>query len=257
MRYIKSYPNDAAIQGAVNDNLLGHPYVALDDELHKIDWDGKRINYSMKYLTVEALEDGNFYVRNENFDYSLNGGEWTTGIGHQTITLSSGDTVRFKHLTNTSYPGMFSGNTMSFNVYGNIESMEYGDNFSGVTSVKLTSAFTSYFSGSTGLVSAEHLELPAEEVPENCYKQMFKGCTSLTTSPELNADTVKSGGYNSLFYGCSSLNYIKCTGENFTMDSLSSWVEGVSATGTFVKKSNVYWPTGVFGIPSGWTVVGV
>jgi len=34
------------------------------------------------------------------------------------------------------------------------------------------------------------------------------------------------------------------------------WVDGVptGASGTFVKKSGVSWPTGISGIPSGWTV---
>lgn len=41
MRYIKSYANDAAIQGAVDSNLLGHPYIALNDQTGTIDWNSK------------------------------------------------------------------------------------------------------------------------------------------------------------------------------------------------------------------------
>ena len=34
-----------------------------------------------------------------------------------------------------------------------------------------------------------------------------------------------------------------------------NWVDGVASTGTFVKNSAATWNvTGVYGIPSGWTV---
>ena len=56
MRYIKSFANDAAIQAAVDDKSLGHPYVALDDQLHRIDWNGKSDLTS--YLTFDILSDG-------------------------------------------------------------------------------------------------------------------------------------------------------------------------------------------------------
>lgn len=37
---------------------------------------------------------------------------------------------------------------------------------------------------------------------------------------------------------------------------LSSWVENVSPTGTFIKNSTAEWDvTGNNGIPSGWTVI--
>jgi hypothetical protein len=59
-----------------------------------------------------------------------------------------------------------------------------------------------------------------------------------------------------MFRGCSNLNYIKAM---FTTQPSSTytyyWVEGVAASGTFVKNSAASWTTtGVFGVPSGWTV---
>ena len=43
------------------------------------------------------------------------------------------------------------------------------------------------------------------DVPENCYKGMFSGCTNLTQAPVLPATTLANGCYYNMFYGCTSL----------------------------------------------------
>ena len=163
------------------------------------------VPYEKQYFTVEANEAGTFYARDENFLFSKNGGPWTSGVGNTAMTLSQGDKVRFKHETNSAYKGMFSGNTMSFKVYGNIESMEYGDNFSGQTSIHVVSAFTQYFENCTGLEDARNLILPATTLADFCYRDMFTSCTSLTTAPELPATTLTSSCYSGMFFNCTSL----------------------------------------------------
>ena len=35
---------------------------------------------------------------------------------------------------------------------------------------------------------------------------------------------------------------------------LAGWVDGVAASGTFIKDANTTIPTGTSGIPTGWTV---
>ena len=35
---------------------------------------------------------------------------------------------------------------------------------------------------------------------------------------------------------------------------MQNWVKSVAATGTFIKDENTTWPTGLNGIPTGWTV---
>lgn len=206
-RYIKSFINDTAIQAAVDDGVLGHPYVALDDDLHKIDWDGKDINYAGMYLTIEAMESGDFYVR-KACSYSKNGGEWVSVTGETAIAVENGDKVRFKG--NSAPSSAFTGNTLSFNVFGNIHSFSSGDNFSGVTKAPWTeggwAAFMFY--NSTGLVSAEGFVLPATTVSSNCYKRMFQGCTGMIKSPKiLPALSVDMNAYEGLFNTCSSLEY--------------------------------------------------
>jgi hypothetical protein len=58
-----------------------------------------------------------------------------------------------------------------------------------------------------------------------------------------------------MFEECSSLNSITCLAEqNINSKNISSWMARVSGTGTFIKSVNTTWPTGIDGIPSGWTV---
>ena len=111
------------------------------------------------------------------------------------------------------------------------------------------------FEKCTSLVNAP--ELPATTLGESCYSQMFKDCTSLINAPVLPALTLSSGCYSQMFNGCSNLTYIKAM---FTTTPPSSsetykWVDGVAASGTFVKNSAATWNvSGVDGIPEGWTV---
>jgi hypothetical protein len=62
--------------------------------------------------------------------------------------------------------------------------------------------------------------------------------------------------YQNMFYGCKSLNYIKMLAtDKSAFNCLSGWVSGVASTGTFIKHPNMTsLPTGISGIPSGWTV---
>ena len=85
---------------------------------------------------------------------------------------------------------------------------------------------------------------------------MFNGCTSLTTAPELPATTLAEYCYRYMFNGCTSLNYIKCLATDISaIGCTTDWVNGVSSTGTFVKKAAMTgWTRGKNGIPTGWTI---
>ena len=64
--------------------------------------------------------------------------------------------------------------------------------------------YRSMFRDCTSLTTAP--ELPATKLESSCYYDMFLGCTSLTTGPSiLPATTLASGCYQYMFYGCTSL----------------------------------------------------
>ena len=266
MRYIKSYANDAAIQEAVDNKSLGKPYVALNESAGTIDWDSKEIDPAYEYFTIKALESGNFYVRNANVGYSVNGADWETTAGSTTLALNSGDAVRFRHIsTGGGQLGKcFSGNTTQFEAYGNVESLEYGDDFVGKTGIKISAvisgdgAFASLFQNSTGLVSVEHLKLPATAGATYCYAKMFYGCNQIKKAPDIlisNLGGISTPRVYQMFTNCSQLSYVKCLATQNTNVILNGWLSGVSATGTFVKAAGRTYKSGSDGIPSGWTVI--
>ena len=59
------------------------------------------------------------------------------------------------------------------------------------------------FRGCTGLTSAP--ELPATTLVDSCYYSMFIGCTGLTSAPELPATTLVKSCYRQMFKGCTGL----------------------------------------------------
>ena len=110
------------------------------------------------------------------------------------------------------------------------------------------------FSGCTSLTAAP--VLPATTLATYCYDNMFRDCISLTTVPELPATTLKDYCYQFMFQGCTSLNNITMLATDISaFNCLSNWVNGVASTGTFTKAASMTsLPTGVNGIPEGWTV---
>lgn len=231
------------------------------------------VDYSKKYLTINVLTGGNIqWIKGANgytlsIDYSKdNGATWTTitpTTAGASISVVAGDKIifrgnNFRYCAGdaSSYRNAFQITGCTVNVSGNIMSLCYGDNFSGQTTLQSAYTFTNLFFNSTGIVSIENLVLPATTLTNNCYFQMFYGCTSLTTAPELPATTLANNCYQYMFRNCSSLNYIKCLATNISASNCTYyWVNGVSATGTFVKNPSMNdWSRGISGIPSGWTV---
>ena len=63
--------------------------------------------------------------------------------------------------------------------------------------------FISLFKGCSVLTSAP--QLPATALKGSCYRQMFEGCTSLTQAPDLPATELQQLCYYSMFKGCEAL----------------------------------------------------
>jgi hypothetical protein len=82
---------------------------------------------------------------------------------------------------------------------------------------------------------------------------MFSGCTSLTTAPALLAESLVDNCYKDMFNGCTNLNEITMIGKGtIPSTSLSGWVTGVAATGDFYGHVKATLSEGVNGIPNGW-----
>lgn len=168
------------------------------------------VDYEKQYFTIEALGSGYISWGNSNLDsypnhiyYSKNGGAWNGSTTNSSVTVVSGDKVRFKTIRTTAKPTIQFGGTAEFNVYGNIMSLIHGDGFVGNNTL-FNSAFERLFQSSS-VVDASNLILPATTLAEYCYANMFNSCPSLTTAPELPATTLADHCYDSMFNSCLSL----------------------------------------------------
>ena len=225
---------------------------------------------------------------NLNLQYRVNNGEWSDFIVGTTaaIKVVAGDVVQWKGNNSegisTSYPNYLnfgvSGNPVALS--GNIMSLIDGVG----DALVVPSAFcfcSLFYNSSIKTVSSDFL--PATTLADNCYRELFSNCQILTQAPALPATTLKSYCYTEMFRYCyelkqapelpakvlvdgcykymfqdsSSLNYVKCLAtDNISTSTISSWLSGVSSTGTFEKPTKAkYLNNSGSGIPSGWTVV--
>jgi len=179
----------------------------------------KSKSYSQEYLTIESLEDNNVITfetkkstLTRTIQISTDKTNWTSytssTIPPTLATLNTGDKLYVKgsnnnYATSTTDYNYFNS-TKQFNVYGNIMSLIYGDNFIERTTLPSTYTFCGIFRSSK-IVDTSNLILPATTLTTYCYYWMFRDCTSLTSAPELPAKTLTNYCYTGMFYGCTSL----------------------------------------------------
>lgn len=167
----------------------------------------------------------------------------------------------------TTAPSILPATTLNTNCYNSM----FKDCTALTTAPALPSAilalqcYAHMFSGCTALTTAP--VLPATTLASGCYWNMFYGCTTLTSAPELPATRlIDSQGvlpmscYEGMFQNCTNLNRIKAMfiddPSPYEYSCTKDWVNGVAATGTFIKNADAQWNvTGVNGIPENWTVV--
>ena len=189
------------------------------------------IPYNKQYLTVESITGGTFTINNSDIDYSINRGAWQTTTGSTTLTLNPEDKVRFRSIGKGN--GAFKNNRSSagqFKVYGNVESMEFGDNFESVTQTTTNNAFKDMFTSCWALTDASNLILPSVRVSgdyaysrmfydctslvnppvmelrqiasESAATEMFRDCVSLTTAPNIKVTVLRAHSFDSMFQNC-------------------------------------------------------
>ena len=107
------------------------------------------------------------------------------------------------------------------------------------------------------ITSLRSFNLEQTTLATYCYKNMFSGCTGLTSAPELPATTLATYCYASMFYRCMKLSLIKVHFTEWKAQVFASWVYNVSPTGTFYKPSALSEEFGPSNIPTGWTVVNI
>ena len=186
--------------------------------------EGWTVADSTDYMTLSALGDGEITITipaqvNSSYatslSYSKDKSTWTDTLIDDTaqtisIPVTSGENVYLKgiakQLGNSSY-GININSSANINASGNIMSLLYGDDYKDKVELPSESKYTfrELFKNNAHLINADELILPAATLTYACYKGMFQGCKSLTTSPELPATTLTTECYYNMFYGCTSL----------------------------------------------------
>ena len=178
------------------------------------------------------------------------------------ITLSlKNDELFWKESTSSSNPnkGKFSNSPSKYFIFklngkikasGNILSL-----VDETCQTKKTSRFDNLFSGCTSLLTPP--DLPATELTINCYRNMFNSCSSLTYAPTLPAKTLAQSCYYRMFLNCTNLSQIEVGFTEWSSESncYSDWLKGTNNTGTFICPSTLTSEYGDNRIPSNWTIV--
>ena len=170
-------------------------------------------------LTLEAIENGTITFWNAatgNVTYKIDGGvaQIIEAGTSKDIPVSAGQKVTLygdnATYTNRSLPSNRHSkisSTAGFYVYGNIMSLISSTSFATATTLTGEGTFGELFSRTVKLRNhpSKQLLLPATTLAEDCYAEMFQGCTGLTTAPALPAMSVTGAGYCGMFDGCTSL----------------------------------------------------
>lgn len=191
----------------------------ITDSLNRVLWEAS-IDYSEPFW-IEALDSGvlEFEQVGDNApDFTLywswDKETWEEGKisdGLQ-IPVDFGDKIWFM----TSFEGgqgcwSDSGSNyvhfvsdFNFNIGGNIMSLIEPTFDIYYDTIEETYGLSKVFMNSR-VVDASELLLPATNLSSYCYKEMFRGCSRLTTLPVLPASSLSQGCYYQMFQGCSSL----------------------------------------------------
>ena len=128
----------------------------------------------------------------------------------------------------------------------------------------LTNFFTTIYSNCYNSMyygtKIEEIILPARKSAGGCYRNIATHCYSLKKAIICIENLTETCLYGA-FSNCRELNHITLLilpPPNSVNNSMTSWVSGVSPTGTIVLNKNIEWNPedyrGVNGIPAGWEV---
>lgn len=161
------------------------------------------------YVTFTAEEDNSSIglvqlSTVQTMEYSMDTTTWNTFDTTINISLNNGDKVYIRGVLSSDNDG--NENYTQFKMSGKVAASGNCNaiwNYQDLNAPLKAYCGYNMFDGCTSLTTSP--ELPATELAESCYSNMFYSCTRLTTSPELSATELAEGCYESMFYRCTSL----------------------------------------------------
>lgn len=175
---------------------------------------------TQNYITFTSLKSGltppseiglSSLATGQTIEYSYDGYNWSSMTTSTAIEVENGQSVYLRGMLisdNTSSNYTNFNLTGKFKVSGNINYLWNYNNPNAALKpycgYKLFSG-EGLFSGQTALSDVSELALPATILANNCYQDMFLGCSKITTAPVLPATTLATHCYSSMFNSCTSL----------------------------------------------------
>ena len=156
-----------------------------------------------KNSSVKLTTNGSLTL--STIEYNKNNNGWIPYTINDLIELTNiGDKVKFRNTTNSLSTG--TSNYAKFEMTGQINAS--GNCMSMLNNVKVCPnlCFANLFNGCSSLITPP--EILCTTLGSSCFYQMFRGCTSLIRVPRLNAKIATHTCYNNMFYGCTSLTTI-------------------------------------------------
>ena len=197
--------------------------VAIELEKH-----GTPANITLEYTT----NDGNTWTT------------WSSSDGSLLVTLHSGERVKFRGDNSTFCAGMANGFT--FNASGSVTAsgniMSLVDRTARSTTIPNVGCFAGLFTGFSRLL-INNLLFPATTLTNYCYYQMFSGCSSITSAPELPATVVPIRAYMSMFRGCTNLTTASVYADAISREGCYEMFRGC----TSLQSISNFAPTGSIG----------
>jgi hypothetical protein len=165
-------------------------------------------NREAPYVTFGASDEQTLQMTQEvsSLEYSVagvNDGKWTV-LGTNSVTFggSHGSVrLRGKSAVGTNLAQITFGNSTPVACSGDIRTLVDYENYD--TADMSDANFIYLFKGCTQLTTPP--DLPSKQLRISCYYGMFQDCTSLTYAPALPATELTESCYRNMFYGCSSL----------------------------------------------------
>lgn len=180
-----------------------------------------------KYLRFTATQNGSSVTLSNssgtppalNIEYSVNKGAWIPYTYGTAINLDNGEYVEMRKADAGQIYGLGNGvgNRRKFTMTGTIEGSGNLGSLLDAEIADLTSplygfAFYQLFYGCSSLVTPP--ELPVCELSTGCFMYMFADCTNMVSAPQLNYTEMKNSCYNNMFvrnYNLVSVPQIKAS----------------------------------------------
>lgn len=195
--------NKPYIGYSLTEGKLAYTVVPTKEEEPEID-------LTIPYVTFTAEEDNSSIgleklSTNQTLEYSTDTTIWNTFNTATNIPLNNGDKVYVRGVLSANN-GEY--NYTQFKMTGKIAA---SGNCNAIWNYEdLNAPLKAYcgfdmFRGCSSLTTAPELPATKLENARSCYHYMFYGCTSLITVPELPATVLDQHCYHYMFFGCTSL----------------------------------------------------